>query len=195
MDDLNNPSLSVAERTALLQVARETLTHAVKGEQLPPLDLAAYPPRLREPRATFVTLTLDDQLRGCVGAIEPRRPLVEDVRENTIAAAFYDPRFPPVSVDELEGIAIELSILSPLKPLAYEKPHDLLETLRPNIDGVLIRYGDLRATFLPKVWEKIPDPVTFLDHLCFKMGVSPDFWRTNHLEVFTYQTETFQEPR
>ena len=149
--------LSAEERNTLLQLARQTLESAVQGAEPEQIDLAKFSARLCQMRATFVTLLYKEQLRGCVGAIEPTRPLVVDVRDNVIAAAFYDHRFSPVQEHELDGMSIEISLLSPLELLNYKKPKDLLSIIRPGVDGVLIRDEDRRATFLPKVWEKISE--------------------------------------
>ena len=112
-----------------------------------------------------------------------------------VAAAFHDYRFPPVNADELENISIEISRLTIPVPLDYESPDDLLQKLRPGIDGVVLKHDMHRATFLPQVWEKLPSPVTFLEHLCQKMGGSPDLWRKEILEVLIYQVEEFHELR
>jgi AmmeMemoRadiSam system protein A len=141
-----------------------------------------------------VTLTLDGQLRGCIGSLEPYQPLAEDVREHAIAAALRDPRFPPVTENELSGIRIEISRLTRPVPLAYQDANDLLSRLHPHVHGVIVRNGpDRRATFLPQVWEKIPNPADFLDNLCYKMGAEPGLWRTKHLDVLTYRVEEFHE--
>jgi AmmeMemoRadiSam system protein A len=133
------------------------------------------------------------QLRGCIGALEPYQPLAEDVREHAVAAALEDPRFPPVSERELNGIEIEISRLTRPISLEYKDANDLLSKLRPGVDGVILRDAFRRATFLPQVWEKISDPAEFLDNLCYKMGASPDLWRRKHLDVLTYQVEEFRE--
>lgn len=185
--------LTLEEQRMLLRLAREAMESAVRGEKLPPLDVSALTPSLREHGASFVTLTLDGQLRGCIGALEARQPLAEDVREHAIAAALEDPRFPPVREDELSRINIEVSRLTRPTPLEYKDAGDLLSKLRPHVDGVVLSEGFRRATFLPQVWEKIPDPTAFLDNLCYKMGADPAAWRTRHLEVFTYQVEEFHE--
>ncbi len=150
-------------------------------------------PALRAEGASFVTLTIDGDLRGCIGALEPYQPLAADVREHAVAAALEDPRFPPVSRDELDRIKIEISRLTLPKRLEYTDAADLLSKLQPNVDGVIVRDGFRRATFLPQVWEKIPDKVDFMENLCYKMGEEPDVWRHKHLEVLTYQVEEFQE--
>lgn len=185
--------LTPEEQQTLLRLAREALIHGVKQEKLPPLDESLLTPRLLEPGASFVTLTAHGQLRGCIGALEPYQPLAVDVREHAVAAALEDPRFPPVSERELNGIEIEVSRLTPPIPLQYSDANDLLSKLRPHVDGVILRDAFRRATFLPQVWEKIPDRAEFLDNLCYKMGAGPDLWRRKHLEVLTYQVEEFRE--
>lgn len=185
--------LTLDEQKTLLRLARDAMERGVRGEKLPPLDEFSLTPRLREDGASFVTLTIHGQLRGCIGALEPYQPLVQDVREHAVAAALEDPRFPSVSERELNVIEIEVSRLTRPVPLEYTDANDLLSRLRPHIDGVILRDAFRRATFLPQVWEKIPDRVEFLENLCYKMGASPDLWRNKHLDVLTYQVEEFRE--
>lgn len=186
--------LTLDEQNILLRLAREALERGVKGEPLPPLDLASLPARLREEGSSFITLTSGGQLRGCIGALDSYRPLADDVREHAVAAALNDPRFPPVKEEELSGIQIEISRLTRPVPLEYTDADDLLSKLRPHVDGVVLREGPFhRATFLPQVWEKIPDVAEFLNNLCYKMGLEPDIWRRKHFEVLTYQVEEFHE--
>jgi len=186
-------TLTLEERKTLLRMAREAIEHIVRGEKLPPIDHTTLSPNLREQGASFITLTIRGQLRGCIGALEAYQPLADDVREHAVAAAFDDPRFPPLSEGELGRIQIEVSRLTRPVPLEYKDADDLISRLRPAIDGVILRDGLRRATFLPQVWEKIPDPSDFLDNLCYKMGVPHHFWRDKHLEVFIYQVEEFHE--
>ncbi len=185
--------LTPEEQKILLHLTREALEFGVKGEPLPPLDPSTLTSRLLEDGASFVTLTEAGQLRGCIGALEPYQPLAQDVREHAISAALEDPRFPPVSTTEVDRIHIEVSRLTRPIPLQYKDADDLLSKLRPHVDGVILRDAFRRATFLPQVWEKIPDPAEFLDNLCYKMGANPDLWRKKHLEVLIYQVEEFHE--
>jgi len=189
MDD----RLTVEEKQTLLRLAREALQCGVSGRTLPALDMESMPPRLRADGASFVTLTIRGELRGCIGALEPYQPLAQDVREHSVAAALEDPRFPPVSPAELDQIEVEVSRLTIPQKLAYTDAEDLCARLRPGVDGVILRDGFRRATFLPQVWEKIPDKAEFLDNLCYKMGASPDTWRRKHVEVLIYQVEEFRE--
>ena len=190
---MSDDKLTSEEKRTLLQIARQSLEAGVRGQKLLPLELNAMPPRLKGWGTSFVTLTIHGNLRGCIGALEPYQPLAEDVREHAIAAALQDYRFPNVQPGELSQIEIEVSRLTVPIPLEYETPEDLLEKLRPGIDGVLLRDGPRRATFLPQVWEKIPDPVEFLDSLCYKMGAASNLWRKKHLDISTYQVEEFHE--
>ncbi|MBN2115698.1 MAG: AmmeMemoRadiSam system protein A [Anaerolineales bacterium] len=186
--------LTIAEQKDLLRLAREAMEHGVRGQALPPLDETQLTPNLREEGSSFVTLTVRGQLRGCIGSLEPYQSLAEDVRAHALAAALHDPRFPPVEAAELNGIRIEVSRLTRPVPLEYKDANDLLAKLCPHVDGVVLRDGpSRRATFLPQVWEKISDPVEFLDNLCYKMGAQPGMWRRKRLEVLTYKVEEFHE--
>jgi AmmeMemoRadiSam system protein A len=185
--------LTLKEQKTLLRLAREAMECSVKGKRLPPLDESSLTPNLRDVGASFVTLMVRGQLRGCIGALEPYQSLAEDVREHAVAAALEDPRFPAVSEPELKGIQIEVSRLTRPVPLEYQDASDLLSRLHPHVDGVIVRDAFHRATFLPQVWEKIPDAIEFLNNLCYKMGASPDLWRTKHLDVLIYQVEEFHE--
>jgi uncharacterized protein len=185
--------LTSQEKSLLLRLARQALEAGVRGEKLPALNPDELSERLRHPGTSFVTLTYQGMLRGCIGALQPRQSLVDDVREHAVAAALEDYRFPPVQLQELPGIAIEISRLTLPQDLAYETPEDLMQRLCPHIDGVILISGWRRATFLPQVWEKLPNPETFLNHLCDKMGAPTDLWRRQKLTVQTYQVEEFHE--
>jgi len=190
---MDEDHLTQQEKQALLSIARLALENGVRGESLPPLDLNKFTPRLQADGTSFVTLTINGMLRGCIGSLEPNQSLAEDVREHAIAAALNDYRFPPVRISELSQIEIEVSRLTTPVSLEYDSPEDLLSRLRPGVDGVVIRDGMRRATFLPQVWEKLPDPAEFLDHLCAKMGATPGLWRQKHIDVLIYQVEEFHE--
>lgn len=185
--------LSNEEKDILLKIARTAIQNALEGYPNKPIQVGELTEHLKEPGATFVTLTKNGELRGCIGTLEPYLPLYEDVREHAIAAALNDYRFPPVQPSELPLINIEISRLTPPQPLSYENPDELVHKLRPNIDGVVLQDGMQKATFLPQVWEKLPFPEEFLNHLCIKMGSPMDLWRRKKLQVFTYQVEEFHE--
>jgi AmmeMemoRadiSam system protein A len=186
--------LTLDEKQTLLRLAREALECAVYSRKLPRLEQSGLTPALLAMGASFVTLTKRGDLRGCLGALEPYQPLADDVREHAIAAALQDFRFPPVQETELAEICIEVSRLTPPRALEYTAPEELPTLLHPGVDGVTLNDGPWRrATFLPQVWEKLPDPGAFLDHLCEKMGLPADTWRVRHLEVRIYQVEEFHE--
>lgn len=193
MEGKMSETLTDGEKQTLLRLAREAMEVAVRGESLPPLDANTLTPLLQKDGASFVTLTIDDELRGCIGALEAYQSLAADVREHAISAALHDPRFPPVGKNELSRIRLEVSRLTAPQLLEYSSSEDLLKELRPHVDGVILKDKIRRATFLPQVWEKIPDPADFLSHLCQKMGVRANFWREVKLQVYIYQVEEFHE--
>ena len=186
-------NLTEVEKQTLLRLAREALENSVRGKSLPALDESTLTPMLRAQGASFVTLTINKQLRGCIGALQPYQPLYADVREHAVAAALQDYRFSPVRPSELAHIHIEVSRLTMPQPLSYRDADDLLEKLRPGLDGVILRDGSRRATFLPQVWDQIASKAEFLSHLCAKMGAEPGLWKHKHLNVEIYQVEDFHE--
>ena len=188
---MDTDSLTSTEKEKLLKLARRSLKAKLRGEKLPPLN--AETPLLHADSATFVTLSKKGRLRGCIGTLEAYRPLAEDVQEHAIAAALNDPRFPPLKSDELEEIEIEISRLTAPTPLDYENADDLLAKLCPGIDGVILKDGFKRATYLPQVWDQLPNAEDFLDSLCQKMGLPEDTWRFKKLTVLIYQVEEFHE--
>ena len=188
---MKTDKLTPEEKETLLKVARESLELGLRGEKLPPLK--ADSPLLQADGATFVTLTVNGMLRGCIGALEPYQPLIEDVREHALAAAQNDFRFNPVRPEELDEIEIEISRLTKPVPLEYVDAPDLLKKLRPGVDGLVLKDGFQRATFLPQVWEKLPDLNVFLSELCIKMGAVSNLWQRKKLEVLVYQVEEFHE--
>jgi len=145
--------------------------------------------------AVFVTLHTkkDHRLRGCIGSLIAYRALGVDLVEHAIDAAVNDPRFNKMSIEELDDVEIEISVLNEPKQLFYDNVVDLLNKLRVNIDGVIIKYNGYQATFLPTVWEQLPQKELFLSHLCAKAGLEPNFWQSGKLDVFTYQSEVFDE--
>ncbi len=174
---------------ALLKIARAALEEAVGGQPERPI---APDQALFEPRATFVTLTRDGQLRGCIGTLEPCRPLAEDVRSNARAAALRDHRFAPVRAEELGEISVEVSVLSPLVEIEHRDEEHLLSQLRPGIDGLVIAHDRRRATFLPQVWNSLASPPEFLRALKAKAGLPRDFW-SDGLRAWRFTVEKFEE--
>jgi len=133
-------------------------------------------PWLKASGACFITLTLESRLRGCIGTLRAHRTLAEDVKANAVAAAFRDPRFPPLGSVEFSSVALEISVLSVLEPLRFSNEPDALRQLRAGVDGVVFEYGYHTGTFLPQVWEDFKEPSDFLAHLKYKAGLPPDFW-------------------
>lgn len=142
--------------------------------------------------ATFITLTQHGQLRGCIGSLEAHRPLAEDVRHNAVAAAFRDPRFPPLSAGELDETDVEVSLLSPAHSLIFNSEPDALAQLRPDVDGVILEYSWHKGTFLPQVWEQLPQPQQFLEHLKAKAGLPAGFW-SDDIKLSRYTVQKFSE--
>jgi len=185
--------LTSDEREFLLILARKSMTNAITGKSKSETDAALIPDTLKQKGASFVTLTIEGDLRGCIGTLEAFQPLYRDVQDHAVQAALEDYRFPPVTEEELPLISIEISRLTPPVPLAYHNPADLPKLLKPNFDGVILKDGFRRATFLPQVWDQLPDAGMFLSHLCQKMGDAPDVWRRKVLEVSIYHVEEFSE--
>jgi AmmeMemoRadiSam system protein A len=178
-------------KTFLLTLARQSLEAGVKGQPLPKPE---NPPESTKPKqGCFVTLTKDGQLRGCIGYIEGIKPLYEAVIDNARNAALSDPRFPAVTPDELPAITIEISALTPPRPLEYKDPQDLLNKIKPGEDGVILQNGYHQSTYLPQVWEQLPNKLRFLENLSMKGGMEPDGWKT--ASVKTYRAIHFQEHR
>jgi AmmeMemoRadiSam system protein A len=173
----------------LLPIARAVISDAL-GKQSKSLDENL--PWLHDKGASFVTLTMNQHLRGCIGSLEAHRPLLLDVKANAYAAAFRDPRFSPLSIAELDKTEIEISLLSPQQPLSFKDEADALAQLRPQIDGVVFKYGHYRSTFLPQVWEQLTDPTTFMVHLKHKAGLHPEFWHDD-VELYRYTVTKFKE--
>lgn len=149
-------------------------------------------PALQQPGATFVTLTLEGELRGCIGSLEAWRSLEEDVRENAIAAAFHDPRFPPLTRQEFPRIRVEVSLLSAPCPILFSNEADAVSQLRPGIDGVIFECHGRRGTFLPQVWESLPDRQAFFSHLKQKAGFPPSFW-SPEVKLYRYEVRKWKE--
>jgi uncharacterized protein len=184
--------LEPAQRRILLALARESIEHGLREGRPIPVDLSGYPPVLAERRAAFVTLHDRGALRGCIGHLQAIQPLVLDVAENAFAAAFRDPRFPPLTEPELADLAIEISVLSPSEPLTFGSEEELLQMIEPGRDGLILEAGNARGTFLPTVWESLPQPRDFLRHLKQKAGLRPDYW-SDDIRISRYRTESFSE--
>jgi AmmeMemoRadiSam system protein A len=172
----------------LVAWARDAISEKFGATPVPPAPTGW----LQQPQATFVTLTRQGDLRGCIGSLEPKRPLGLDVRENAVGAAFRDPRFSPLTADEWRHTRVEVSLLSPLEALDPPSEKALQTMLRPGIDGVLIQYGHHRSTFLPQVWEQLPQPAEFLANLRRKAGLPPDLFEPG-FKVWRYTVAKWRE--
>jgi len=179
-------------RRVLLETARRSIAHGLETGRPLKVDPRDYDPELQRLRATFVTLNKEGELRGCIGHLEAVQPLIADVAENAFNAAFRDPRFPPLSAAEFDRIEIHISVLSPPEPMSFTSEADLLRQIRPGIDGLILEEGPYRGTFLPSVWEQLPEPERFLTHLKMKAGLPPNHW-SDHLKVYRYTTESFSD--
>jgi AmmeMemoRadiSam system protein A len=174
----------------LLTLARNAIAARLGLAQNPADDY----PELHKMGATFVTLSQHGNLRGCIGSLEAWRPLAQDVHENALAAAFRDPRFKPLSAEELPITCVEVSLLTPAEPMSFTSEADALAQLRPEIDGVIFTAGNRRSTFLPQVWEQLPAPVVFMAHLKQKAGLPANYWGPDvRLERYTVKKWTEAE--
>jgi AmmeMemoRadiSam system protein A len=182
--------LTAAEQQRLLAIARRSIGNGPRAYDGSGQDIDSWTPALHEKRAVFVTLTQCAQLRGCIGTIEPLAALARAVADSAHSAAYRDPRFPQMRVDELEETAIEISVLTATEPLAAASRDALLAELRPGIDGLLLEDGRHRSTFLPKVWEQLPEAREFLGQLLAKAGLPADHWSPS-LRVHRYRALTF----
>lgn len=184
----DNVTLPPPLRRQLLELAGASIRRGLSGDVLT-IELAEFAPPLRAHRASFVTLHLEENLRGCIGSLEAERPLVEDVVRNARSAAFDDPRFPALTGSEFERVSIHISLLNPPEPLTVFSEEELLAKLRPGVDGLILSCGRHRGTFLPSVWDVLPEPREFVRHLKLKAGLSPDYW-SDAVRVLRYTTES-----
>ncbi len=179
------------QRKQLLQLARDSIDHGLQQGNALPVRLEDFDPELQQPAACFVTLHKEGQLRGCIGSLEAHQPLVRDVSDNAFAAAFRDPRFGPLQEDEKQNLQLSISVLTPARPMNFSSEQDLLQQIKPGVDGLILQDGGRRGTFLPSVWEQLPDKEEFLKHLKLKAGLPVDHW-SDTLQVSRYQTESFE---
>ncbi len=182
-------SLNEKNRRSLLDLAYRSIETGMKTGHPLNVNLRDYSNELSQQRATFVTLEKNKQLRGCIGMLEAVLPLAEDISENAFSAAYRDPRFPPVDESELKHLEIHLSILSPSVEIDFTSEEDLIAQLRPKIDGLILESDSRRGTFLPSVWQSIPDSSQFLRHLKQKAGLAKNYW-SDQIKVYRYTTET-----
>ena len=201
MQNTNDSSAHFSEEQGqiLVKLARKTIM-AKLGRESSASESNALADALQDDKfqttcGTFVTLKIHGQLRGCIGNLTSTESVLDGIKQNAINAAFHDPRFSPLSDDELDQTEIEVSILTDPRPMEYRNGQDLIKKLQINVDGVLIRKGRASATFLPQVWEQLPRPEDFLGHLCMKAGLPSDAWKGSDLEILTYQVQYFEEKK
>ncbi|GMQ90392.1 MAG: hypothetical protein BMS9Abin10_0764 [Gammaproteobacteria bacterium] len=180
--------LSPADRRALLQLAETSIEKGLGGERLR-VEPGDYSPVLQQPGASFVTVRIRRELRGCIGTLEHERVLVIDVVKNAYAAAFRDPRFAPLSRAEFKHLHVHISVLGRPQPIEFTCERDLVEQLRPGVDGIILQEGSCRATFLPAVWESLPEPQEFMQQLKCKAGLAADYW-SDKITVQRYIAES-----
>jgi len=192
IENINN--ISKEEGKGLVYLAKKAIEEYLKNKVI--IDLKEIPfENWKKEGASFVTLERKDtgQLRGCIGSIIPHQPLYKDVIYNAIAAATKDPRFPPVDLNELPFLKTKVSVLSYPVKLEYETPEDLLEKIKPFEDGLILKLGEYQGTFLPDVWQQLPDKKEFLSNLCVKAGLPLNCWYKYHPDIFVYKTKVFND--
>ncbi len=185
-------NLTASQQRELLRLARQTIAKGCTHSAPPEIELESQPELFQQHLASFVTLQKLGELRGCVGSLKAYRPLVEDVVHNAFASAFRDHRFQPVAEKELTDIKVEISILSPMELMPVKTEEELVSTMVPQKDGILIQSSQYSATFLPQVWEQLPDPHLFLTHLKRKAGLGDNQWPED-MQCFRYCCYKFKE--
>lgn len=180
-------NLTSQDKKQLLNLARESIVYGLSHHQPLKINTNDYPAYLQEKAATFVTLNINHQLRGCIGTLSAYQPLVNDIAEHAFAAAFRDPRFTPLTPREEPLLDIHISILTPAQAVNFLSENDLITQLRPGIDGLILELGNHKGTFLPSVWESLPQPEDFLQHLKLKAGLEKNFWDKN-IKISRYTT-------
>lgn len=182
--------LSDNDKKVLRKVARDSIHYGLQHHKPLPISLGDYNECLNTPGASFVTLNLNHQLRGCIGALEAYQPLVKDVADHAFSAAFQDPRFSPITADEEQHLELHISVLSKPTPIEFSDEEDLLTKIKPDIDGLILEDKHHKGTFLPSVWEQLTTPREFLNHLKLKAGLRQDDWNED-IRVYRYHTISF----
>lgn len=187
---MSSIKLSIEDQQSCLQVARESIIHGLQHATALKIDSKNYSSDLQQNLASFVTLHKKGVLRGCIGALEAYQPLINDVAEHAYSAAFQDPRFPALQENEYNQLEIEISVLSKPEAMIFESEEDLLRQIRPDVDGLILEHGFNRGTFLPSVWEQLPDKKDFLNHLKMKAGLPAQWW-DDEVKISRYETFAF----
>lgn len=183
--------LEASHKRLLLKLAAASIQYGLEHSKALPIELTDYPSALHPAAASFVTLNIDGVLRGCIGSLQASRPLVKDVAENAYAAAFQDPRFNPLQRHEYAHLHYHISVLDPPTPVQFSSEHDLIQQLRPGIDGLILEDLGRRGTFLPSVWQSLPEPEDFWRHLKLKAGLHAEHWSST-LRVQRYTVDEFE---
>lgn len=179
---------SPEEREILLNLARSTIAYGLQNHAVMPIDIYSYSENLQKIHASFVTLQIHKKLRGCIGSLQAYQPLIKDIVHNSYSAAFLDPRFHPLTRNEFNEIDIHISVLSEPQPMQFKSEEDLISQLHPGTDGLILSDNNRRGTFLPSVWESLPEPKIFLAHLKLKAGLPPNHW-SDTIKVERYTAE------
>ena len=187
---MSSIKLTTEDQKTCLQIARQSIKHGLQKSSALQVTTSDYSSDLRHNLASFVTLHKNGELRGCIGALEAYQPLINDIAEHAHSAAFQDPRFPALQDNEYEQLDVEISVLGKPEVMSFENEEDLLQQIRPNIDGLILESGYNRGTFLPSVWEQLPDKKDFLNHLKMKAGL-PAHWWDNSVKISRYETFSF----
>lgn len=187
---MSSINLSSEEQNTCHQVARESIQHGLSKGSALKVVVNNFSDSLQEHYASFVTLHKQSELRGCIGTLEAHQPLITDIAEHAYAAAFQDPRFPALQQNEFNEIDIEISVLGKPERMTFASEEDLLEKIRPDVDGLILEYGYNRGTFLPSVWEQLPDKKEFLNHLKVKANLPINWW-DNAVKISRYETFSF----
>jgi len=191
MVPMSSTDFSVQDKDHALRTARESIQHGLTHGMALSVDTTVFSDNLRQTLACFVTLHKDNQLRGCIGSLKAHQPLIKDIAEHAFAAAFQDPRFPPLSQSEFDALDIDISVLSKPAPMTFTNEEDLLTQIQPFTDGLILEHGYHRGTFLPSVWEQLPEKKAFLNQLKVKAGLSSDWWHDD-VKISRYETIMFE---
>ncbi len=187
---MSSIKLSDEDQQTCLQIAQESIDHGLQHGTAIKISSSDYSDDLQQNLATFVTLHKNGELRGCIGTLEAYQPLINDIAEHAFAAAFNDPRFPALDKNEFEQLDVKISVLGKPEAMTFEDEKDLLQQIRPSIDGLILEHRYNRGTFLPSVWEQLPDKKDFLNHLKIKAGFSAHWW-DDAVKISRYETFSF----
>lgn len=182
--------LTTDDQDVCLQIAHQSIQQGLQNGSALKVITCDYSSDLQQNLTSFVTLHINEKLRGCIGALEAYQPLINDIAEHAYSAAFQDPRFPALQDNEYDQLDIKISVLGKPEAMTFKNEDDLLQKIQPNVDGLILEHGSNRSTFLPSVWEQLPDKRIFLNHLKAKAGLSQEWW-DNAVKISRYETFSF----